>query len=70
MILDKGVDVNLQDGIKETPLMIASRQGSVAAVRELLKRGADKSLTNVHGQTALDFARTRNDQEIIALLSG
>lgn len=47
------------------------KQSSIAAdyVDSLLKAGADVTLRNREGKTALDLARERNDDEIVALLT-
>ncbi len=42
----------------ETPLMQAARGGKVAEVRELLALGADPTLRNFQGLTALDLVRS------------
>ena len=39
-----------------TPLMMAAGYGSVQATRILLRAGADATLKNAEGLTALDFA--------------
>lgn len=47
------------------------KQSSIAAryVEILLEKGADPSLRNREGKTALDLAQERNDDEIVALLT-
>ncbi len=46
-------DVRLKD---EPPLILAVRSGSVSCVKLLLEAGADKSLKDAHGKTAVDYA--------------
>lgn len=56
-LLEGGCDLNeltLKD--KMTPLMIAAQQGHEKFVSILLKKGADRTLKNAAGKTALDLA--------------
>merc|ERR1711964_560221 len=46
-----------QGNYRETPLMVAAEDGSLAKVRLLVEAGADPDLFNVLGDTALDLAR-------------
>ena len=41
LLLDKGADVNAQDGLHDTALQAASHSGHEAVVRLLLDKGAD-----------------------------
>ena len=40
-----------------TPLMMAAMYGTPSAVKLLLEAGADPSLKNIQGLTAIDFAQ-------------
>lgn len=51
-----------------TPLMIAANQGYHRSIHYLLKRGADPTLLNVYGNTALMEAVGRNDHRCIKAL--
>ena len=52
-----GADLNAQESFYgSTPLHYAASSGKTAAARALLELGADASLRNQDGQTALDFA--------------
>ena len=51
-----------------TPLMQAAGNGHAAATRALLEHGATLSAENNWGRTALDIARQRGHQEVVALL--
>ncbi|MCU6433600.1 ankyrin repeat domain-containing protein [Undibacterium sp. Jales W-56] len=51
-----------------TPLMMAVRSGKTDAVKFLLDEGADASLKNQSGMTALDFALAFEQKEIADLL--
>jgi ankyrin repeat protein len=57
VLLDHGADVNMRSGDDRTALMHAAAHGWIASVRLLLSRGADPTLTDRSGRTALDLAR-------------
>jgi hypothetical protein len=66
-LLDKGLNVDAQDGLGWTALMMASLEGLPDVVRTLLSRGANPNLRSEKGETALIIAsgcfivRTRAD---------
>ena len=68
MIIAKGVTVDARDNGGTTPLMVASAANNAAAVKLLLKAGADPSLTDRTGRNALSYAQLRNAKECAALL--
>ena len=49
--------------------MIAAWKGNLASTTRLLEGGADLTLRNKNGNTALDDARSWGHSEVIALLS-
>ncbi|HZI27361.1 MAG TPA: ankyrin repeat domain-containing protein [Gemmatimonadaceae bacterium] len=51
-----------------TTLMFAADAGHIDTVKELLQRGADVDRVDTGGRTALDFARERGHEDIVALL--
>lgn len=53
---------------KMTPVMLAAMRGRVAAVAVLRDGGADLSLKNKEGLTALDLARRYGQEEVIETL--
>jgi ankyrin repeat protein len=65
MLLDAGVDVDSVIGEREknTPIyiavLVALGTGNIEAVKLLLARGADVTIENAHGKTALDFVDDR-----------
>lgn len=68
LMLDNGADVNARAPNLNTPLMLAARFGDEESVRLLLSRGADKSLVNDQGQSALDYARISEREFIVKML--
>ena len=65
IILDEGVDVDLRGWRLRTPLISASMRGHAKVVAELLRRGADRSLHDEEGKTALDYARENSHEEVV-----
>lgn len=64
----KGVDINLQDEDGTTALIEAVEVGSNSIVSFLLAKGANKTLKNKAGKTALQLAEETRKQDIISLL--
>jgi hypothetical protein len=57
------VDMQSDENLRNTALMIAARSGSVDVVSHLLKNGADATLTDCVGRTAMDiFKMTTNSR--------
>ena len=52
-----------------TALIIAAWNGNLASATRLLEGGADLTLRNNDGKTALDWARSEGKSEVVALLS-
>ena len=67
-ILEKNIDVNIQDDVGNTALILASMEGHTKVVALLLQSDADKSIVNKHGKNALFYARQRNHRNVIKLL--
>ncbi len=71
--LDTVADINASPaGLDAGPgvlLRIAAYSGRLEVVQLMLARGADPSLSNNEGTTALDIARKMNHEEVVALLS-
>lgn len=57
-LLECGVDVNHQDHMGMTALMVATSVNAVEIVRELLLNGANKMLLNCDNQTAIDMNKS------------
>ncbi len=54
---------------RPTPLCKAAAIGNAEAVRFLLERGADPSVQNAKGRTALECAERKGHQEIVEILT-
>ena len=51
-----------------TPLHLAARRGEQEVLRHLLDYGADIDAQDVHGDTALSWARLAGHQKVVDLL--
>ena len=67
-ILEKNIDVNIQDDVGNTALILAAMEGHTKVVALLLQSDADKSIVNKHGYDALFYARQGNHRNVIRLL--
>lgn len=66
LLLDNGADINMQSTvIGSTPLMLAASRENEAMIKLFLAKGADPNLRNIHGQTALDYAKSERHRAII-----
>ena len=65
--LDQGTDVNAIRPEKRngTALIIAARKGNPEIVSLLLARGADPTVANHEGETALDLAKGQEVKELM-----
>ena len=62
------VDIDSKDNNGWTPLILASYGNHGKVVQILLQKGADKSIKNNYGKTALDYAKSKNFVNIIEIL--
>jgi len=69
LLLSRGAEVDVQGTLEGfTALMTAAAEGQIEIVRQLLDHGADRSLEDKDGDTALSFARQMGHTEVAALL--
>jgi ankyrin repeat protein len=61
------VELNHADEDGDTALIHAARNGQAEIVRNLLERGADGTIRNIRGGTALDSAIRHGRQDVIAV---
>jgi ankyrin repeat protein len=71
--IDQGIDINGrfdmgEDGADCTLLMVAVLSKNTFGIKALLEAGADTTLTNTQGQTALDIAKKTRNSAIIKML--
>jgi len=59
------LDVNIRDGALMTPLMWASYHCRPEHVRTLLERGADSSLQDIDGMSAVHWSIHRHDNRVL-----
>ena len=67
-VAKKHREVNARGSNNRTPLMKAVMRNDVGAVASLLAKGADPSLADNSGKTAMMYATESNNQEIISLI--
>ena len=65
LLLSRGAHENLLTRYAQTPLHLASKEGHLNVVNELLSEGADTSLEDLHGNRALDYAKTDTVRSLI-----
>ena len=68
LLLDKSAYVDVESPNKTTPLMMAARGGNNDAATALIEAGADLSLKNDQGMTAVDFALNSDHRDTAALI--
>ena len=65
-----GVDVDVFDNFKQTPLFFAAKVGNLAVARLLLMLGMQPNFRDVFGQTALYYAVSYGHVSMVRLLVG
>lgn len=70
LLLASGANINDQyrDGVGPTPLIVAAQRGNTKMVKLLLSRGANRDIRDFAKRTALDYAKMKWNQEMIAVL--
>ena len=69
MLLEEHAYIDAESPNKSTPLMMAAMYGSTAAVRTLLEAGADPTLRNEIGLSAVEFAQRANRPDAAELVA-
>jgi ankyrin repeat protein len=69
-LVKAGSEVNARQGVTLcTPLHMAARRGNVEVAQTLLKCGADPSIRDRRGATALDRAKSCRQHGVLSVLS-
>lgn len=69
LMLQHHAYIDAESPNKSTPLMLAAHYGHADVVRLLLEEGADPSLRNEQGLTAVDFARRAGRDDMAELVA-
>ena len=68
-LIEKGYfEVDVRNPLSKTALIVAAQYGQTEIVCTLLELGADRSLTDSDGKTALDYAYEKGYDDIVSLL--
>ena len=67
--LDKRLDINAQDSNGCTPVIIATQHEMTNCIIYLIKNGADLTIRDTNGDTALHWAAYRGHAESLGLLA-
>ena len=70
LLLENHAYIDAESPNGTTPLMMAAHYGTPAAVKLLLEAGADPSLKNHLGLSAMDFANRADRRDAAALIAG
>ena len=68
LLLENYAYIDAESPNGSTPLMMASLYGSTEAVKLLVEEGADVTLRNQKGLTALEFAKSGNRVDAVQML--
>lgn len=69
VLLEKHAYIDAESPNKTTPLMMAAHYGTPGAVKLLLEEGADVSLKNALGLSAIDFAQQAKRQDSVDIIA-
>jgi uncharacterized protein len=69
MLLDEHAYIDAESPNKTTPLMMAAHYGTAQAVKLLLEAGADATLRNELGLSAIDFAHRANRRDAAEMIA-
>jgi uncharacterized protein len=65
ILLDKSAYIDAESPNKTTPMMMAARGGHILTIKLLLDEGADATLKNDLGMSAIDFAEQNEFTDIV-----
>jgi ankyrin repeat protein len=65
LLLDRSAYIDAESPNQTTPIMMAARGGHILTVKLLLDEGADATLKNGAGMTAIDFAKAGGFNDIV-----
>jgi ankyrin repeat protein len=69
LLLDENAYIDAESPNKTTPLMMAAKYGTPAAVKLLLEAGADPRLRNELGMSAVDFAQQAQRKDAAEMIA-
>jgi uncharacterized protein len=69
ILLDEYAYIDAESPNKSTPLMMAAKYGTPAAVKLLLEAGADATLRNELGLSAIEFAQQGNRRDSAGMIA-
>jgi ankyrin repeat protein len=69
LLLEEHAYIDAESPNKTTPLMMAAHYGTPEAVKMLLNEGADPTIRNELGMTAIDFAQKGNRKDSAELIA-
>ncbi len=69
LLLEHHAYIDAESPNGTTPLMMAAHYGNPTVVKILLEEGADPSIKNQQGLTAIDFARRANRAEVVEIIA-
>lgn len=67
-LVENGIDLNWQNNVGQTALMIAAIWNNKDIVKYLIEKGADINIKDKSGKTALDHAKIRDNKESAEIL--
>ena len=68
LLLTRAVDINVQDNVGDTALMLAAGSGQNEVIEMLIKAGADLQLRNKEELNAFQIANNSGHQETAEIL--